>query len=353
MSKPVVICIDDEPAILESLKAELKWVLGDDCAIETAESGVEALELLAELQQDQYEVALVLADYIMPGIKGDELLKQIHERSPQTLKIMLTGQADMVALGNAIRHAKLYRFIAKPWNSEDLRFTVVEALRNYLQDRKLEDQNAKLQETNQALEETVRHLRQLEVELQQSEARLNVQLQVAYESEATLKQITEKVRDSLDENQILQGAVEALAQALKVGCCNAALFDLEQKTSTIHYESATSMPSSYGRVSYMADFPEIYNQLLQGWYFQFCSLLPNPMRGQASMLVCPICDDKGVLGDLWLVNQASEGFDERAINLVQHVATQCAIALRQALLFQRSQAQVAELERLSQLKDDF
>jgi signal transduction histidine kinase len=189
--------------------------------------------------------------------------------------------------------------------------------------------------------------------LQRSEAKLSVQLQTAYESESTLKQITEKVRDSLDENQILQGAVEALAQALKVGCCNAALFDLEQKTSTIRYEAATSIPPSQGRVSQMADFPEIYDQLLQGWCFQFCSLLAHPLRGQVSMLVCPISDDKGVLGDLWLVHQVGEGFDDREINLVQHVATQCAIALRQSLLFQQSQAQVAELERLSYLKDDF
>ena len=352
MSKLVVICINDEPAILESLKAELMRVLGDNCSIETSVGGVEAIELLA-LQRGECEVALVLADYIMADVKGDELLEQIHQRSPHTLKIILTGQADMAALGNAIHHAKLHRYIAQHWNSEDLKLTVLEAIRNYLQDRKLESQNAKLKETNQALEETVKHLQQLEVELQQSEAKLNVQLQTAYDSEATLKQITEKVRDSLDENQILQGAVEALAQALKVGCCNAALFDWGQQTSTIHYEAATSIPPSQGRVSQMADFPEIYDQLSQGWYFQFCSLLPHPLRGQVSMLVCPISDDKGVLGDLWLVNQVGEGFNEREINLVQHVATQCAIALRQALLFQQSQAQVAELERLSNLKDDF
>jgi signal transduction histidine kinase/DNA-binding NarL/FixJ family response regulator len=352
MSKLVVICINDEPAILESLKAELKRALGDNCSIETLVSGLEAIELLA-LQQGECEVALVLADYIMPDVKGGELLEQIYRRSPHTLKIILTDEADIAALGNAIHRSKLHRYIAQHWNSEDLKFTVLEAIRNYLQDRKLESQNAKLKETNQALEETVKHLRQLEVELQKSEAKLNIQLQTAYDSEATLKQITEKVRDSLDENQILQGAVEALAQALKVGCCNAALFDWGQQTSTIHYEAATSIPPSQGRVSQMADFPEIYDQLSQGWYFQFCSLLPHPLRGQVSMLVCPISDDKGVLGDLWLVNQVGEGFNEREINLVQHVATQCAIALRQALLFQQSQAQVAELERLSNLKDDF
>jgi signal transduction histidine kinase/CheY-like chemotaxis protein len=353
MSKPVVICIDDEPAILQSLKVELRRVLGNECTIETAEGGGEALELLEELQRHHQEVALVLVDYIMPGMKGDDLLKQIHERSPHTFKIMLTGQADMVALGNAIRHANLYRYIAKPWNSDDLGFTVVEAVRSYLQDRQLEAQHSKLQVTNQALEETVRHLRQLELELQKSEAKLSVQLQTAYDSEATLKKITEKVRDSLDESQILQGAVEALAQSLKVGCCNAALFNLEQGTSTICYEFAASVPPSQGRVSLMNDFPEIYDQLLQGWHFQFCSLLPHPWREQMSMLVCPIADDQGVLGDLWLVNQTGERFDDREVNLVQHVAAQCAIALRQARLFQNSQAQVAELKRLSQLKDDF
>jgi signal transduction histidine kinase len=353
MSKPVVICIDDEPAILQSLKVELRRALGNECTIETAEGGSEALELLEELQRDRHEVALVLVDYIMPGIKGDDLLRQIHERSPRTFKIMLTGQADMVALENAIRHANLYRYIAKPWNPDDLRLTAVEAVRAYLQDRQLESQNSKLQKTNQALEATVQHLRQLEIELQKSEAKLSVQLQTAYDSDATLKKITEKVRDSLDENQILQGAVEALAQSLKVGCCNAALFNLGQGTSTICYEFATSVPPSQGRVSQMNDFPEIYDQLLKGWHFQFCSLLPHPWRGQVSMLVCPIADDQGVLGDLWLVNQTGEKFDDREVNLVQHVATQCAIALRQARLFQRSQAQVAELERLSQLKDDF
>jgi two-component system, sensor histidine kinase and response regulator len=66
MPKPVVICVDDEPTVLESLKIDLKRILGDSCLIETAEDGSEALELFEELQQsDEYEVALVLADYIM------------------------------------------------------------------------------------------------------------------------------------------------------------------------------------------------------------------------------------------------------------------------------------------------
>ena len=110
MSKPVIICVDDEPTILDSLKIQLKKAIGDEYIIETAEGGEDALELLAELLEEEQEVALVISDYIMPDIKGDELLKRIHAISPKTLKIMLTGQADVEAVGNAINYAKLYRY---------------------------------------------------------------------------------------------------------------------------------------------------------------------------------------------------------------------------------------------------
>ncbi|NEP40513.1 MAG: PAS domain S-box protein [Okeania sp. SIO2H7] len=152
MKKPVIICIDDEQAVLESLKVELKKALGDQYLIETAEGGEDALELFSDLLEDEYEVALVLSDYIMPDIKGDELLKRFHQMSPKTLKIMLTGQADLEAVSNAIRYAKLYRYLPKPWQPEDLKLTVVEAVHSYLQDQKLDEQNSKLLEMNKDLE---------------------------------------------------------------------------------------------------------------------------------------------------------------------------------------------------------
>ncbi len=156
MSKPVVICVDDEPLVLESLKIELKRVLGDACLIETAEGGEEALEIFDELQDsEEYEVALVLADYIMPGLKGDELLEQIHDRSPQTLNIMISGQADLEAVSCALRSARLYRYISKPWTPEDINLTIVEAVQRYLQDRKLETQTQQLSSLNQTLEEQI------------------------------------------------------------------------------------------------------------------------------------------------------------------------------------------------------
>ena len=136
MNKVAIICVDDEQTILDSLKIELEDVLGDEYLLELTESGEEALEVLSELLEDDYEIALVIADYIMPGIKGDELLKRIHAISPKTLKIMLTGHANLQAVGNAVNQAKLYRYIPKPWQREDLNLTVSEAIYSYFQEKK-------------------------------------------------------------------------------------------------------------------------------------------------------------------------------------------------------------------------
>ncbi|MEQ8972544.1 MAG: adenylate/guanylate cyclase domain-containing protein [Coleofasciculus sp. C1-SOL-03] len=156
--KPVIICVDDETNILKSLRAELKEAISNEYLIEIAEGGEEALELIEELLEDGYEVALIISDHIMPDMKGDELLKHVHVLSPKTLKIMLTGQADLEAVGRAIKYAKLYRYIAKPWETEDLKLTVTEAVNSYLQDKQLAQKNIELQRLNQELAESVRLL---------------------------------------------------------------------------------------------------------------------------------------------------------------------------------------------------
>jgi PAS domain S-box-containing protein len=179
------------------------------------------------------------------------------------------------------------------------------------------------------------------------------ELHLASEFEATLKRITDRVRDVLDEDQILQTAVRELAIAIGVTGCNAAIYDLENRTSKVSYEYTDSLMPLQGRVVIMDNFPEGYRQLLQGHYFQFCSLVPNPLRGHVSMFACPILDDQGVLGDLWLVSQKYRAFNDQDIRLVQQVANQCAIAIRQARLYQKAQAQVEALETLNLLKDDF
>jgi signal transduction histidine kinase len=212
--------------------------------------------------------------------------------------------------------------------------------------------------TGTAIDITTR--KQREIALQQLNADLKAkahermsQLQQAIDLESGLKRITDKVRDSLDESQILQATVQELGSRLGVRCCNTALYDLELKLSTICYEHNNSMFTNKGQVSSMKDYPEIYQPLLRGEYLQFCNIIPNPIRGRVTMLVCPIFDDQGVLGDLWLINDRDYAFQELELRLVQQVANQCAIAIRQARLYEESRRQVEALEHLSELKDEF
>ena len=179
------------------------------------------------------------------------------------------------------------------------------------------------------------------------------ELKTALLLEETLKRITDRVRDSLDEEQILQAAVEELVDALNAKEANTALYDLEQGTSTVYYECAQGTNTMRGRVSQMEAYSEVYHQLLAGQYLQFCSISPNPQRGRVSMFAAPILDDRDVLGDLWLINDVDSCLSELDIRLVQQVTNQCAIAIRQARLYQESQSQVRELEHVNTLKDDF
>ncbi len=212
MKKPVIVCIDDEPDVLNSLKIELKKAIGDQCIIETAEGGEDALELLADLQADDCEIALVLSDYIMPDIKGDELLKRIHERSPDTLTIMLTGQADLEALGNAIKYAKLYRYIPKPWHNEDLKLTVVEAIHSYLQDQKLTGEIIKRQEATVALSAS-------EGRLNQFLAALPVGVSV-YNPDGSIAYFNQAARDLLGADTIPESTAEQLAATYQLYVAN-------------------------------------------------------------------------------------------------------------------------------------
>ncbi len=151
-----IVCVDDESVILDTLTEQLKRHLDrENYAIEAAENAQEALEIIAELALEKIEIALIISDQIMPGIKGDEFLIKIHQQYPQILKIMLTGQADTESIGNVVNNAALYRYISKPWEETDLILTVKEALLRYSQEQKLIEQNRKLQELNISLEQKV------------------------------------------------------------------------------------------------------------------------------------------------------------------------------------------------------
>lgn len=154
MSKQAIICIDDEKFILDSLKSELKELCSSKYFIEVAESGNEALEIVDELLEDSIDIALVLSDYQMPKMKGDELLIRVKEKLPQIKTVMLTGHANTEGISNAINNADLYRYISKPWDKSDLLLTLGEALKSYENEKQILVHLEELQTLNKEIEDT-------------------------------------------------------------------------------------------------------------------------------------------------------------------------------------------------------
>jgi len=120
MLKKAILCVDDEKIILQSLKAQIKKHFGDRFVYEFAESGSEAWEVIEELEGDGIEILLIVSDWLMPNMKGDELLIQVHEKYPRIIKVMLTGQVDQAAIERTRKQANLHRCLYKPWQEQEL-----------------------------------------------------------------------------------------------------------------------------------------------------------------------------------------------------------------------------------------
>lgn len=194
------------------------------------------------------------------------------------------------------------------------------------------------------------------------------QLQHVLECEALLKRITEQVRDQLDQTAILTTVDQELRQGLSLQRCHTVLYHDDQPSEPKPDHSGTltaKLAATLRRSAMKMDYPALLPQLLRGETVH-CCLTPEQLQaadGSAGgaglsaarweLLVCPIADGQQVLGDIRLYRRITESFSDLEVQLVQQVATQCAIALRHARLHNAVQTQVETLERLNQLKDDF
>jgi CheY-like chemotaxis protein len=122
------MCIDDESIVLTSLNLQLKQEFRDIYSLEMAESTNEALEIIEELKEDNIELLVVVCDWLMPGKTGDEFLIELHQSYPETIKILLTGQADRSAIERAKKYANLYACVPKPWTRQELISTIKSAI---------------------------------------------------------------------------------------------------------------------------------------------------------------------------------------------------------------------------------
>jgi len=150
-----ILCVDDEENVLKSLK---RLFLDSEYEIFIAKSGEEGLELLRKTGH----VQIVISDYRMPKMNGIDFLKEVYRYWPDTVRIVLSGYADTAAIIEAINIGHIYRFIPKPWNDDELKLAISNALdryyikeKNVMLTKELEEKNMELQKINSGLERVV------------------------------------------------------------------------------------------------------------------------------------------------------------------------------------------------------
>ncbi len=146
-----LLLVDDEENILRSLRRVLRR---GDWQIETATNGEQGLAVF-----ERFDPSVVISDFRMPGMNGVDFLAKVKVLAPRTQRIMLTGQADQLAIEEAINRSEVFRFISKPWNDAQLVLMVKSAFEQH----QLVSDNHRLQDLTQ---EQNRELRQLNADLE-------------------------------------------------------------------------------------------------------------------------------------------------------------------------------------------
>jgi two-component system, NtrC family, sensor kinase len=140
-----ILFVDDERNVLRSLE---RTFLDEEYEILTANSGAEGLQTL----QDVFPIQVVISDYRMPEMTGVDFLREVCKKWPDTVRIVLSGYADTASIVSAINEGEIYKFIPKPWNDDELKVTIVNALERYSLNKKNEELTEALKAKNEELE---------------------------------------------------------------------------------------------------------------------------------------------------------------------------------------------------------
>lgn len=141
--KITILYVDDEENNLYSFKATFRMKY----KVLIALSGDEALEIMKS-----QPVHIIITDQRMPNMTGVEFLEKVIEIFPDPIRILLTGYADMGAVVDAVNKGKIFHYLAKPWNEEELDMTISRAFEKYKEKAEITSMNAKLATSNDQLE---------------------------------------------------------------------------------------------------------------------------------------------------------------------------------------------------------
>ncbi|HEY9637139.1 MAG TPA: SpoIIE family protein phosphatase [Coleofasciculaceae cyanobacterium] len=294
-SRLKLMVVDDEPDNLDLLYRTFRR----EFHVFKADGAMSALEILDK----EGEMAVIISDQRMPLMNGTEFLSKTVERFPDTIRILLTGYTDVEDLVEAINSGKVFKYITKPWNPENLKTVVQQAADTY---RVLKKRTAELS----------RALRREEL--------FNV--------------VTTAIRESLDYSSILQTIVTTIGQTFKATACSLRPVEGYQLLP----ESFSYQADSEAEFPCLPDADAIVHNVLENRQTQVFHEETN--RKRLVHLVVPLVCQQQTLAVLCLYQREGElPWASEDVQLIEAVSEQAALAISQAKLYQRTQLQAQQM----------
>lgn len=126
--KEAILVVDDEAILLMSLRQELKLAFGPRFAYESARNAQDALTSIKRLEEEGKSIVLLISDWLMPGMRGDELLRKVHADHPGIKLVLLSGHAEDPQMRAIADEVGLFAYLRKPYRRTELIDIVQEAL---------------------------------------------------------------------------------------------------------------------------------------------------------------------------------------------------------------------------------
>jgi serine phosphatase RsbU (regulator of sigma subunit)/FixJ family two-component response regulator len=302
-----LMVVDDEPDNLDLLYRTFRR----DFEVLQAESAIAALQMLEE----QGEMAIIISDQRMPEMLGTEFLSKTVDRYPDTIRIVLTGYTDVEDLVEAINTGKVFKYITKPWNPDQLKGVIQQAA-----------------ETYKVLKQRTNELRR------------------ALRRESLFNTMTTAIRESLDYHSMLQTTADTLGQTFAASCCtlHPVTDDRLLSDAFIYQEGSQVLQETSPQETQDQELQPHLHQptddfLMQTVLQRQIQTAPLP-SGEGFQLVVPLTYQQEALAVLSLYRRAIDPpWSPEDIELIQGVADQAALALSQAKLYQRTQEQAEQM----------
>jgi serine phosphatase RsbU (regulator of sigma subunit)/CheY-like chemotaxis protein len=307
-SKLKLMVVDDEPDNLDLLYRTFRR----EFHVFKADGAMKAIELL----ETEGEMAVIISDQRMPLMNGTEFLSKTVDRFPETIRILLTGYTDVEDLVEAINSGKVFKYITKPWNPENLRAVVQQAADTYRVLKKRTDE-----------------------------------LRRALRREELFNAVTTAIRESLDYSSMLQTVVTTIGRTFEATLCILRPVDGDQLIP----EFFCYQPDSKAEIPSLPDAGTIVQTVLENRQTQH---IQGETDGHHSVhLAVPLICQQQLLAVLSLYQRGSgRPWTSDDLQLIEAVGEQAALAISQAKLYQRTQLQAqqmrAELEVARQIQNN-